>query len=49
MQDSSVIGLQSISNICTIAHITILVVALFAVSTGNKHKIRFIKKFFQDF
>ncbi len=48
MQDSSVKGLQSFSNICTIAHITILVIALFAVTTGNKDKIRFIKKFFQD-
>ena len=48
MQDSSVKSLQSISNSCTIAHITLLVIALFAVNTGNKHKIRFIKKFFQD-
>jgi hypothetical protein len=48
MQDSDVKGLQSIANICTISHITILVTALFAVTTGNKHKIRFIKKFFQD-
>lgn len=48
MQDSSVKGLQSISNICTIAHITILAVALLAVKTHNQDKIRFIKKFFQD-
>jgi hypothetical protein len=30
---------------CTIAHITILLVALTAAKTGNKDKIRFIKSF----
>ena len=48
MQDSSVKGLQSISNICTIAHITILAVALLAATSANPDKIRFIKKFFHD-
>jgi len=47
MQQSNVYGLQSFSNICTIAHITVLSIALLAVSTGNSDKSRFIKKFFQ--
>lgn len=43
MQRPSIKGLQSITNYCTIAHITVLLVALTAVTTGNKEKIRFIK------
>lgn len=45
MQNPSVIGLNAIANHCTIAHITVLLVALAAVKTGNKDKIRFVKKF----
>ena len=45
MQNPSVRGLQAISNHCTIAHITVLLVALTAAKTGNKDKIRFVKSF----
>jgi len=45
MQDPSVKGLNATANHCTIAHITVLLVALTAVKTGNKDKIRFIKSF----
>jgi len=45
MQNPSVIGLQAAANHCTIAHITVLLIALTAVKTGHKDKIRFIKKF----
>ena len=38
-------GLQVVSIHCTIARITILLVALIAAKTGNKDKIRFIKSF----
>lgn len=43
MQRPSIKGLQSTTNYCTIAHITVLLVALTAVTTGNRDKIRFIK------
>jgi len=43
MQRPSVKGLKSITNYCTIAHITVLLVALTAITTGNRDKIRFIK------
>lgn len=45
MQNPSVRGLQAVSNHCTIAHITILAVALAAVESGQRDKIRFIKTF----
>jgi len=45
MQNPSVIGLNATANHCTIAHITVLLIALTAVKTGNKDKIRFVKKF----
>jgi len=45
MQNPSVRGLRAISNCCTIAHITVLLVALTAAKTGNKDKIRFAKPF----
>jgi len=45
MQNPSVRGLRAISNHCTIAHITVLLVALTAAKTGNKDKIRFVKSF----
>ena len=45
MQNPSVRGLRAVSNHCTIAHITVLLIALTAVKTGNKGKIRFVKSF----
>jgi len=45
MQNPSVRGLRAISNHCTIAHITVLLIALTAARTGNKDKIRFVKSF----
>ena len=48
MQNPSVRGLQAISNHCTIAHITILAVALAACESGQRDKLRFIKTFLPD-
>ena len=45
MQHPTVSGLQAVSNLCSIAHITVLLIALTAVKTGHKDKIRFIKNF----
>jgi hypothetical protein len=45
MQNPSVVGLAAIANHCSIAHITVLLVGLAAAKTGNKDKIRFLKKF----
>lgn len=45
MQTPSVKGLNAVTNHCTIAHITVLLLALTAVETGHKDKIRFVKKF----
>jgi len=45
MQRPSVVGLNATRNLCTIAHITVLLVALAAVKTGNKNKARFVKSF----
>jgi len=45
MQNPSVRGLRAISNHCTIVHITVLLIALTAVKTGNKDKFRFVKSF----
>jgi hypothetical protein len=45
MQNPSLRGLQAVSNHCTIAHITVLLVALTAARTGNKDKIRFVQSF----
>jgi len=45
MQNPSVRRLRAVSNHCTIAHITVLLVALTAAKTGNKDKIRFVKSF----
>jgi len=44
MQKSSVYGLNAVSNHCTIAHITVLLVALTAVNAGRRDKLRFVKK-----
>jgi len=43
MQSPSVTGINAISNHCTIAHITALAVALTAIKTNNRDKIRFVK------
>ena len=43
MQNLCVKGLQAVSNHCTIAHITVLAVAVTAVKSGNPDKIRFVK------
>lgn len=45
MQKPSVYGLSAVSNHCTIAHITVLSVALTAVTMGQANKLRFVKKF----
>ena len=45
MQKPSVYGINAVSNICTIAHITVLLIALSAFKTGNKYKIRFVNIF----
>jgi hypothetical protein len=45
MQKPSVYGLNAVSNHCTIAHITVLLVALTAVKADRKDKLRFVKKF----
>jgi hypothetical protein len=47
IQYPTVSGLNAVSNICSIAHITILLIALTAVKTNHKDKIRFIKNFLQ--
>ncbi len=48
MQRPSTRGLNATRNLCTIAHITVLVVALAAVKTGHKDKARFVKSFIQN-
>lgn len=45
MQRPSIIGINATRNLCTIAHITVLVIALVAVKTGHKDRIRFVKSF----
>jgi hypothetical protein len=45
MQKPSVYGVNAVSNNCTVAHITVLLIALTAVRTGHNDKIRFVKKF----
>lgn len=45
MQHPTVTGLNAVSNNCTIAHITVLAIALLAVKTGHRDKTRFIKSF----
>ncbi|MBW2106216.1 MAG: transposase [Deltaproteobacteria bacterium] len=45
MQTPRVYGLNAISNHCTIAHITVLVIALTATKMGQRDKLRFVKKF----
>lgn len=48
MQNPSVKGLNATANHITIAHIIALLIALTAVKSGHKDKIRFIKTFVKD-
>ena len=45
MQNPTVKGFNAVSNHCTIAHITVLLIALSAIKIGNRDKIRFVKSF----
>jgi hypothetical protein len=45
MQKPSVYGLNAVANHCTIAHITVLLIASTAAKMGQIDKIRFVKKF----
>jgi len=45
MQKPSVYGLNAVANHCTIAHITVLLIALTAAKVGQIDKTRFVKKF----
>jgi len=45
MQNPTIKGLKAVSNHCTVAHITVLLIAVAAIKTGNKDKIRFVKSF----
>jgi hypothetical protein len=45
MQKPTVKGLRAVRNHCTIAHITVLLVALTAHRMGYKDKVRFVKSF----
>ena len=49
MQNPPVVGLKATANYVTIAHITVLLVALTAAKHGMKDKIRFIKSFLPNF
>jgi len=49
MQEPSIRGLNANSNVCTIAHITLLALALSAVRAGQADKIRFIKRLVPHF
>jgi transposase len=43
MQHPTVTGINAVSNHCSLAHITVLAIAIAAVKTNNPKKIRFIK------
>ena len=45
MQSPSVRGLTAVSNWCSIAHVTLLLIALTAYQTNDKEQIRFVKNF----
>jgi len=45
MQKPSAHGLNAVSNHCTIAHITVLSIALTATRVSQTEKVRFVKKF----
>lgn len=49
MQNPPAVGLKATANYVTIAHITVLLVALTAAKHGMKDKIRFIKSFLPNF
>jgi len=49
MQNAPVIGFKATANHVTIAHITVLLVAVTAVKSNSKDKIRFIKSFLPNF
>jgi hypothetical protein len=49
MQNPTVKGLAAVTNHCTIAHITVLLVALAAHRMGYDDKIRFVKSFVPNF
>lgn len=49
MQNAPVIGLKATTNYVTIAHITVLLVAITATKSDMKDKIRFIKSFLPNF
>lgn len=49
VQHPSVKGFNATSNVCTIAHITLLALALSATKAGHKDKIRFIKRIIPHF
>jgi len=49
MQKPTVKGLRAVRNHCTIAHITVLLVALTAHRIGCEDKIRFVKSFVPNF
>lgn len=49
MQKPSVVGMIATSNHCTIAHITVLLVALTATKNNVKDQVRFIKSFLPNF
>lgn len=49
MQDPPVVGIEAIRNCCTIAHITVLLVALAANRAGHPDKIRFVRSFVPNF
>ena len=49
MQNAPVIGFKATANYVTIAHITVLLVAVTAIKSNMKDKIRFIKSFLPNF
>ncbi len=49
MQDVPAMGIQATRNYCTIAHITVLLVALAAKRSGNPDKARFVRSFVPNF
>ena len=49
MQDPTVRGLQTTRNFCTLAHITVLLVAVVAHSLGHDDKLAFVRSFVPNF
>lgn len=49
MQDLPTRGLNSVRNLCTIAHITVLLVALTAHRSGHSDHLTFVRSFVPDF